>query len=149
MRFRPCARVHAPRESRGAALPAVPAGRPASAASGCLRAVRITHGWMDRCLSAVVGAGDGAPCPRRPATRQNLAAVSPGRSTRGGVRKGAKEGIAFASRRPGRPATTSTFNRDSARCRQRCAPSVFYVTGPPRMPPESSLRHCVRITIAT
>jgi len=40
-------------------------------------------------------------------------------------RKGVEEGIAFASRRPDRPATTSTSNRDSARCRRRRARRFF------------------------
>ena len=132
---------------RARSLPAVPTGRPASAASGCLRAVRITHGCMDRCLRAVVGAGDGAPCPRR----LPLARISPP-CPRGDPHEAASEKAprkASHSRHAaptGRPPPPTGTAHDAA----DAVPVGFLRdTGHPRMPPESSLRHCFHITIAT
>lgn len=108
----------------------MPAGRPAS---GCLRAVRIMHGWMDRCLRALVGAGDGwSPLPppacHSPESRRRV----PGEihTRRRPKRRQGRHRIRVT---PPRPAGHHLHLQQGQRTMPPTlyAPSVFYVTGPP------------------
>jgi hypothetical protein len=85
VRFRPCARACTSRVASALCLRCPPAGRLVLLVAASELCVSCMDGWIGACALWWVRKMDGAPCPRRPATRQNLDAVSPGRSTRGGV----------------------------------------------------------------